>query len=64
MPKGSNPNSQENLKLGSPKRTDGAKKHTIKLKPETVELAKQLGEGVIGVGLDRMGEIIMGENNA
>jgi|LakMenEpi03Aug12_release.lakeMendotaPanAssembly.Ray.scaffolds.fasta_scaffold587367_2 hypothetical protein len=58
MPKGENPNSQENLKLGSPKRTDGAKKHTIPLKPETVELAKLLGDGVVGRGLDKMAEII------
>jgi hypothetical protein len=63
MPKGSNPNSQENLKLGSPKRTDGAERHNVKLKPETVELALSLGEGVLGVGLDKMAEIIREKNN-
>lgn len=58
MPKGSNPNSQENLKLGSPKRTDGATRHNVRLKPETVALALELGDGVLGRGLDKMAEII------
>lgn len=58
MPKGSNPNSQENLKLGSPKRTDGATRHNVRLKPETVTLALELGDGILGIGLDKMAEII------
>ncbi|MFM6137015.1 MAG: hypothetical protein ACKO2Z_00160 [Sphaerospermopsis kisseleviana] len=56
MPKGSNPNSLANLKLGSLKRTDGATRHNVRLKPETVELALKLGGGVLGLGLDKMAE--------
>lgn len=58
MPKGEHPNSQANLKLGSPKRTDGATRHTVRLKPETVALALELGEGVLGKGLDKMAQIV------
>lgn len=62
MPKGSNPSSQENLKLGSPKRTDGAKRHNVRLKPETVELALSLGKN-LSDGLDKIAEIIREKNN-
>lgn len=61
MPRGDNPNSQENLKLGSPKRTDGAKRHNVRLKPETVELALTLGKN-LSAGLDKIAEIIRDAN--
>ena len=63
MPKGSNPNSLANLKLGSLKRTDGATRHNVRLRPETVELALELGDGVLGLGLDKMAEIISKTND-
>ncbi|MFM6138989.1 MAG: hypothetical protein ACKPE3_40585 [Sphaerospermopsis kisseleviana] len=60
MPKGEHPNSLANLKLGSPKRTDGATRHNVKLNPKTVALALELGDGVLSLGLDKMAEFATG----
>jgi CO dehydrogenase nickel-insertion accessory protein CooC1 len=57
MSKGSNPNSQQNLVAGKNKRPD-AIRTTVRLNPETIELAKKIGDGEITKGLDKMAEIL------
>jgi CO dehydrogenase nickel-insertion accessory protein CooC1 len=57
MSKGSNPKSQQNLIAGSNKRPD-AVRTTVRLNPETIELAKKIGDGEITKGIDKMAEIL------
>ena len=52
-----NPKSLKNLKSGSNKRPE-AIRVTVWLNPETIELAKHLGDGKTTRGLDKMAEII------
>lgn len=57
MPKGSNPKSQQNLVAGKNKRPD-AVRTTVRLNPETIELAKKIGGGEITKGIDAMAKIL------
>ena len=57
MSKGSNPRSQQNLLAGKNKRPD-AVRTTVRLNPETIELAKKIGNGEITKGIDAMAKIL------
>ena len=57
MSKGSNPKSQQNLLAGKNKRPD-AVRTTVRLNPETIELAKKIGNGEITKGIDAMAKIL------
>ena len=57
MSKGSNPKSQQNLVAGKNKRPD-AVRTTVRLNPETIELAKKIGGGEITKGIDAMAKIL------
>ena len=57
MPKGSNPNSQQNLVAGKNKRPN-AIRTTVNLNPETIETAKKLGNGQSSKGIDQMASVI------
>ena len=48
-----NPKSLQNLVAGKNKRPDAVRVHA-RLNPETVELAKSIGDGQISKGLDKM----------
>ncbi|MFY7884080.1 MAG: hypothetical protein ACOVOV_04465 [Dolichospermum sp.] len=51
-----NPRSLQNLIAGKNKRTNAVRVNA-RLNPETVELAKQIGDGEISKGLDKMASI-------
>ncbi|MGA1257008.1 MAG: hypothetical protein ACO3YX_08385 [Candidatus Nanopelagicaceae bacterium] len=51
-----NPKSLQNLVAGKNKRPDAVRVHA-RLNPETVELAKRIGDGQISKGLDKMASI-------
>lgn len=55
--KGSNPKSQQNLVSGKNKRPN-AVRTTVRLNPETIELAKKIGGGEITKGIDAMANIL------
>jgi hypothetical protein len=58
MSRGSNPKSQQNLLAGKNKRPD-AVRTTVRLNPETIELAKKIGNGEITKGIDAMAKILI-----
>lgn len=51
-----NPNSLQNLIAGKNKRPNAIRVHA-RLNPETVQVAKTIGDGEISRGLDKMGSI-------
>jgi hypothetical protein len=52
-----NPKSLQNLVAGKNKRPNAVRVHA-RLNPETVKLAKQIGDGEISKGLDKMADLV------